>query len=253
LDKPSNMPEPPADGGARDDADATVTAGQEPAPTYPPAYYPPAYYWPSPYARPARPPVDPATVYKPGIWFYLVSVLVVAAGLFAASLPGSSQGPGFVWLAGFLLAFVWFVAFIITANDTRLRIPGRSWARWAGIPALGVLFVAIVSTNIPVGVRFDLSRSSLDQAAASARAGDAPGAGWIGLIPVDGVHAYRDGVVTVEVSGGNGCGYANFSGTWPNNFDQWSGVWTDEGEGYPEVHLSGDWWTWCSYAFDYSD
>jgi hypothetical protein len=254
LDNPSSSAAGPGDVES-----SSAGSVQPPVPAEPPrswnatapvATYPAAYGWPEPYARRPRPPIDPAKVYRPGVWFYLVAGLVVLVGLYSASLPGESGGAGFVWLAGMVLAFVWFVGFIIAANDTRLQIPGRTWARWAGIPALGVLFVGLASTNVPVALRFDLSRSQLDQAAASARSGNAPGPGWIGLVPVDAVQAYPDGVVVVEVSAAGGCGFANFSGPWPTSLDPWSPTFND-GEGQPIDHLSGDWYTWCRYdAFD---
>jgi hypothetical protein len=206
---------------------------------------PQAYGWVPPYSPwPAqRPRPAPESVYRPGVWFYLISIAVVVVGLVSASLP-SPAVDGYIWLAGAVLAFVWFIAFIIAANDTRLAISSRAWARWAGIPALGILFVAVASSGVPTAVRFELSRSNLDAAAVSARAGHPQAPGWIGLMPVDNISVYPDGVVTFEVSGTSGCGLANFSGDWPDDS-------SDAGEGYPMTRLSSNWWTWCGYgSFD---
>jgi hypothetical protein len=200
-------------------------------------FEPGARWWPNPWVAP-RPRPDPSTVYKPGIWFYLISVVVVLIGIYDSSLPGGTGISVAVWLAGWIMAMVWFVAFVIGANESRLSIGSRTWARWVGIPAIGVLFVAMVSTNVPTSTRFQLSRPSLDAAASDARAGHSPSSGWIGLMPVDEIDVYPDGVVTFTVSGGNQCGFANFTGAWPNG--NWEGT-----EGGPITKLATNWWTWC--------
>ena len=141
-----------------------------------------------------------------------------------------------VWLAGIVLAVVWIVAFAVCANDTELVVSRRVWARWAGIPMLGVLFVAVVASSLPGDLRFSASQSQLDSAATAARDGRAPSAGWLGLMPISHIHAYPDGVVTFEVDH-SGCGFVDVPNGWSaKGYDEW---------GWPDRQLTDTWWTWC--------
>ena len=181
---------------------------------------------------------DPEKVFHPGPVFYLVSVVVVGLGLYENSLPGEAS-LGYVWLAGAVLAFVWFVAFVIAASDSRLLIRRRTWANWAGIPALGVLFVALVSSNLPVDARFRVSQNQIESAAEATIDGNVPAAGWIGLIPVTRITTYPDGLVVFEVEGATTCGFARTPSVWQTT------DWSSSTEGYSVHHVTGNWWTWC--------
>jgi hypothetical protein len=245
-------PETPAESaapetGPANDAQRPGTAAAPPRPTnpYPGWAYPSTLTWPYPWVVAPRPRPDPATVYKPGIWFYLIALAVVAIGLYDSSIPGGiGVGPA-IWLAGGLMALIWIVAFIICAGESRLSVGKKAWARWIGIPMLGVLFVGLVSANVPTSLRFQMSRADLDRAAASARAGNVPSAGWIGLLPVDEVVVSDGGAVTFRTSGNSRCGLVSVPGRMQ--------TWQQAGDtGYVIDQLSTNWWTWCEGEF-YSD
>jgi hypothetical protein len=186
-------------------------------------------------------------VYRPGLGMYGVAVLIVATGLYGASLPGTSWILPTAYLAGLVVAGVWVVGFILAAQDSRLAISRGHWLRWTGIPTLGIMLFGIVLSGAPSQTRFDLSRQALDRAASDARAGLAPGRGWIGLMPVDSVAAYPDGVVTVTVSGTGECGFANLPGAWRAD------MFAAAGEGNPTTEVAPGWWGWCRYAYPLGD
>jgi hypothetical protein len=193
TETPSPLPSP-ADGAGQS---STSPTGQQPDGSRLPLPPPPTYgwggWWPQPPAGygwgggwpPARPPRGPLLKpgFAPGPVFIGLIAVVMTLGLLASSDPGNL----FLMLSvaiGLTIGFVWLVAFIIGSQDTRLIISRRAWARWALPPVIFFVAVALMVSGIPTTARFELSRSSLDQAVASAQAGNRVGSGWVGLIDV---------------------------------------------------------------------
>jgi hypothetical protein len=92
-------------------------------------------------------------------------------------------------------------------------------------------------------VRFELSRSALDAAAARVEAGNPPGPGWIGLMPVESVRTEADGSTLFVVSQirpplGGVCGLAHNDVREP--FDPNGSV----------ARIADGWWIWCDYPVD---
>jgi hypothetical protein len=122
-------------------------------------------------------------------------------------------------------------------------MPRAAWARWLGIPALVLLTWGLVQSDLPMAVRFELSRSQLEQAAARAERGMQAEAGWVGLIRVEAVRVTNG--TTVFVLNGNergvsgGCGLAYAAGRDPGLGSWRVQPWlvTDYGHG---------WQYWCN-------
>jgi len=237
-----------------------VDAGQSPAPTAgqeagaaspppPPSGYgwggpwpPPPYggwggYWPPP--RPPRGPLlKPG--FAPGPVFIGLVAAVMTIGVLASSDPDA-------WLAvlsvmvGLNFGFVWIVAFIIGSQDTRLIISRRAWARWALPPLVFFVSVALIASGLPRDARFEMSRSALDHAAASAQAGTQYGSGWIGFIQVRDVRLDGDTTFfdTSASESGDGCAFVRF-GTGTNAMSSWLG------DSYNTHDYGGGWWYGCT-------
>ena len=186
------------------------SAGQEAGAASPPP--PPGYGWgracpPLPFYEGwggnwPPPPVGRGPLLKPGfapgpIFIGLVAVLM---GLAIVLSSGPKSDLAFLAVGvGMNLGLVWVVAFIIGAQDTRLVISRRAWARWALPPAIFFVSVALMISGVPTTARFELSRSALDQAATRAQSGTQYGSGWIGLIEVKDVRV-ANGTTVVDVS-----------------------------------------------------
>jgi hypothetical protein len=103
----------------------------------------------------------------------------------AASTPG---GDFFALLAalmlGALVAFGWTVGFGVSAIVRRLRFGRAGWARWLGIPVMGLLAFALAGSPLPLWARFQASRSAFEDAVARIYAGQSLEPGWIGLYDV---------------------------------------------------------------------
>jgi hypothetical protein len=204
--------------------------------------------WPTPYAwgysKPPRPPVLGPT-YVPGPIFDAMLVIVLFVGLAASSQPSLGFLAAIMVFAALNIGVVWLIAFIIAANDTRLKISRVAWARWAGPPVAFFLAVTLMMSGLPGTVRFEYSRPALEQAATNAQAGAHYGDGWIGLTLVHDVRV--NGAVTLflmDSDWSGGCTLA-YSPADNADLDTWrSNSWqvTDYGHG---------WWYGCAgYASD---
>ena len=232
---------------ATEEPSATTHPAQGSAESRPAEGQPPgAYPYPYPYPAPVPVPV-PGKPFVPGWGLYAFTLSSLAAGLDGASIPGWNFGlVALAFLACLVIGFTWMVAFAVAGGETRLRINRITWARWAGIPILGLVTLGLIMFNVPGTVRFSVSRPALQHAADEAQAGRAPGSGWIGLYLVDAVHAYPDGVTTFQVSGARGCGYAYDS---KDTLSLDSGS-ESEDEGYPMSEVAPRWWYWCPDGWD---
>jgi hypothetical protein len=172
-----------------------------------------------------------------------LTAVVMLLGVLASS---ESSFVARLWLpilsvfAGLNIGFVWLVAFSLVALNTRLLISRREWARWASPPAIFFLAVALMFSGLPKVGRFELSRGSLDHAAASARAGNHLGSGWIGLIDVYDVRVFGDATFfdTSTPESGEGCAFVNFAGGQPIN-------WNPDTAWNPR-DFGGGWWYGCT-------
>jgi len=119
----------------------------------------------------------------PGAWFHGIAGLLALAS--SVGLFEGADGPElFAWLA---MGAVWFGRFgtwlsILTtalarAADERARLDPRATAgalRWLGAPALVALTFAAREHDVPLRVRFFLSRGALEELAAD----EAPQGPW---------------------------------------------------------------------------
>jgi hypothetical protein len=181
--------------------------------------------------------------FVPGPIFYVLTVLVLVL-LVIGSQPEVRDYP-FAYLlpVGLLIGLAWGICFALEATDTRLRIPFRRWASWIGIPAIALVALALTWSNLPMTGRFEISRSSLEQAAAHAESGAEYRPGWIGLMHVQSVNVTGETTLFVlsgdETSGAGGCGLAYANGSAPD-MDSW------EVEPWLVVDYGHGWRYWCN-------
>lgn len=166
---------------------------------------------------------------------YLATAAVLYLGVGGSSLPGWNLG---MVMSGFMLgggiAAGWGICFIAAALNARTRMSKPALARWLGIPALGLVCLALMLSGVPATVRFELSRSALDQAAARVEAGETVEPGWIGLIPIDSVEV--DGTETyLWVAGSGGFGQCMLVHARDTARPDWGGA----------HDLGGNWWLAC--------
>jgi len=124
------------------------------------------------------------------------------------------------------------------SDSARPPMPG-SWARrCAGAAAVGTVGPTsadeFIGTSMPLRLRFELSRSAFQAAAARAAAGDCVQAGRIGLFEIDAVVPLSAGVGFVDNSAGfiDRCGIA-YSATGTPDIDSL------------DVDPGGGWWFAC--------
>lgn len=231
---------------------APPPTGQQSGGPWPPY---PGYGWGNPWA-PANsspwggmwppPPVGPMSGpllkpgFAPGPFFVAVTLAVLGVGV----VGSSGFDPG--WLAfmsvliGLNIGLVWIVAFIVAAQDTRLRISRRTWFRWALPPIIFFTAIALMSSGLPTTARFELSRPALGQAAADAQAGRQQAPGWIGLIDVHGIKVAGNTTLFALSSSdvSNGCSLGYF-GADSRALDSWLGnSWNQRDYGH-------GWWYGC--------
>jgi hypothetical protein len=178
-------------------------------------------------------PTELATGYAPGPIFYVITLVAMCLALGWASLPGSNVLGALVLVSA--PSATWGVRLVVGAVNGPNRMSTPALADWVGIPALGVVCLALIVSGIPAIARFELSRSALDQAAAAAEAGETVSPGWIGLIPIENVVSEGD-ITSFVVAGSDGlCNltHANASAT-----SDWTGG----------QRLGGDWWFACASA-----
>lgn len=169
----------------------------------------------------------------PGRIFCVVAVVLAASVLFADS--------DLNWLLFFALllpcfalAVIWLVRFAATIFWSRLRLPVRTWLRWLGIPAMGLLCAALVVNQAPFRLRFELSRSAFQEATQRVEAGYAIPDGQIGSF-----HSFYN----LELRNGV------FFALDPASFRTYCGP-AYSREGQPDIQhviwdLGGGWWWVC--------
>jgi hypothetical protein len=146
--------------------------------------------WPAPGAypqaapRPLQPPFSLRPPYFPGFISIGLTAIVMVIGILGSTGPDLDTLGWIAILAGLNIGFVWIVTLIVSAQDTRLRFDRRTWARWACQPVIFFVAIAIMTSGVPASLRFEASRSALEQAAARAQAGNLSEPGLVGLIQV---------------------------------------------------------------------
>jgi hypothetical protein len=184
--------------------------------------------------------------FVPGPIFYAITILVLGM-LVVASQPDLSGMSGTAVVVGLTagagIALVWGICFALEMQATQLRMPTRTWASWLGVPVVALLALALSWSNLPMTARFEMSRSSLEEAAARAEAGATVGPGWIGLVHVEGV-AVTDGT-TVFVLYGDGIGLEGCGLAYAHGRDPGMNSW--ESQPWLVVDYGHGWWYECNY------
>jgi hypothetical protein len=124
-------------------------------------------------------------------------------------------------LLGLNIGFVWIIALIVAAQDTRLRFDRRTWARWASQPAAFFIALAVMTSGVPSATRFELSRQALETAAGHVQAGGTIEPGLIGLVQVYGISTDGDITLFEITSDTNGCDLA-YAGADTTRLAKWA-------------------------------
>jgi hypothetical protein len=198
--------------------------------------------WPPPPQAPPTGGPHLKSHFVPGPIFIGLTAVVMTLGVLASSESSFVAGfwlPALSVFAGLNIGLVWAIAFGLVALNTRLLVSRREWARWASPPAIFFFAVALMLSGVPGVARFELSRGQLDQAAASAQAGNRVGSGWIGLINVYDVRVFGDTTYfdTSTPASGEGCAFVKFAGS-PSN-------WSPDAAWNPHT-FGGGWWYGCT-------
>jgi hypothetical protein len=159
----------------------------------------------------AIPSPDPAGFFSqpPGWPVHLASVVTMVGFLDTFSAPGGfimSGGVDFLLLS-LLLCAIWIVRAVIFTiiNRTRKRL-GRSlkigWRRWITVPLIVLLTFSLIAFDVPVRLRFRVSRNAMtllaQQAAAKGPLPMAPN--WAGS-PIHRAGAFNVTIMQVTPAG----------------------------------------------------
>jgi hypothetical protein len=162
---------------------------------------------------------------------YLLTLPTLAVGLCAVSTPGALLMPLLAAFGTcvFVIAPAWLVmAMFIVFGHVRLGRIGS--AEWLAIPVLGLLCAALIWSDVPLRIRFELSRGEFDRAIAT----NARGPQQLGLYSVGTTLDSGDGTIYVWMDEGgflDSCGFAHrVDGAQPATY--W-------------VSLGGGWWYGC--------
>jgi hypothetical protein len=143
----------------------------------------------------------PELVRPPGL--ILLATTGVAVLLTIDADSSRSMGALFLALPMWLLVGVIWVSRFLLMLGGRPWPTGRAWLRWLAIPALALLTFGFVRTDLPMRIRFELSRGAMDQLADDVAAGRVTDhAGLVGLYGVSGLEDW--GSSTRVVVGGLG-------------------------------------------------
>jgi len=135
----------------------------------------------------------PAQAWEPpGRWFYL-SVLVLLLVVAEASSRASWMPFFIAGTIGIIVAALWLFRFVPTLVHRRLRLSGRGWLQWAGIPAILLGTWMLFVSGLAFEVRLALSRAGMEEAASAILTDDEASPGWIGLYPVDRIDRFDGG------------------------------------------------------------
>lgn len=171
----------------------------------------------------------------PGPAFFFVTLVLLGAALYFASLPGD------YFIAFLLFSTIGPLSCLCVVAGVLERKSSASWrtpAGWLGMAAGGFVCLALITVSAPVTARFDLSQPALQQAATRAQTGDTAGGGWIGLMPVESVRREADGTIVFVVSQvrpGGGSGGLVYNGRLDPPLVDPLGL-----------QLAAGWWTFCT-------
>lgn len=186
----------------------------------------------------------------PGWLFHGVLAATLLFLLWASSSPG---GLFFGWFYGlpflWVLGLVWLARSVVYDRSRRKRIASGNPRALLFAPCLVVIAACLVFVNVPLRVRWTVSRPSFQQVVDTA-APAASDEGWhrigglqrLGLYDVTEVYKVRDAVIFYEASGGfiDDTGFACLpSGPFPEL----------ENGGFENPrfdHLDGCWYTWSA-------
>ena len=186
--------------------------------------------WPSPTVSPSQ----ERPVWSPRV---LVSLLVTVPPLLLTIEAASRYSTWSMVLPFFICAGItltWLWLFFGTNGG---RMSRRHLTRWLVIPAILVVTVLVVGSDIPFLVRFAMSRPELDRVAADVMAGGSTDRTSIGLFPVEYVERTTDGMVfSISGSGFLGSSSIEYAPNGPpGDAEDFGGV---------EL-LGGGWWMWA--------
>jgi hypothetical protein len=131
------------------------------------------------------------------------ATLVTAIGLLdAASAPGCFifEFLGFALLS-IVLAGVWLVRLLLALRRNQRAQWRRIWSRWATGPAILAAVFMLMERQIPVRIRFGLSRNQLNRLSKSSLAAGPMMAPYIGGVPIQKAGAFNVAVVQVTSEG----------------------------------------------------
>jgi hypothetical protein len=178
-------------------------------------------------ARPLAPPSWP-------LW--VVIALAMTCIALVHSAPWSED-----WLLALALGFfgwavagtIWLVKLGVNVTSGAAETVRRDWPKWLLPLVVGVAGLVFAVSPAPFMVRFELSKPTLERAAAQVRSGAIQAGASVDLGLCDGwVGSYEGGYVSFGL--GDGVGIAEFSaGATPigDTHERWS-------------HIDGDWWMW---------
>jgi hypothetical protein len=172
-----------------------------------------------------------------GIELVLLGVVFVAA-----SIPGSNFGLLAVGVLGCVaFGLAWIVLFLWQLSIHEPDRSRRETAAWLVMPLIGFLGVAVVANDIPLRVRFELSRDAFEAAAAAPLPGpaDASSVRQVGLYQVEPIDEPGARFFLVPEGGLlNAYGFAFIT----------SGATDVERDGCR--HLDGPWWVCVEFSSD---
>lgn len=136
-----------------------------------------------------------------------VAIAAILYQLWQARLPGGHSPDGLSIVVLIVVVSAWIIragAMAIFAMIHR-ELPLRTraaWVSWLLLPVCTAAGALVLQTGAPLNLGFLLSRSALDHAARSARAGHEPPGGWYGVYLVDEV-TLQQGAVLFRIEHGH--------------------------------------------------
>jgi hypothetical protein len=186
-------------------------------------------------------PIDQVLVADRPVWSprALVSLLVTVPPLLL-TIEAASRYSYLSMILPFLICagitFTWLGFFFGALWTNGGRMPRRDLMRWLVIPAVLILTVLAVGSDLPFLARFTLSRAELDRVAADVMAGGPTDRTTIGLFSVEDVELTTSGMDFII--GGSG-----FFGGVRLAFSP-NGPPTDTDELIDVEPIGAGWWTW---------
>jgi hypothetical protein len=139
---------------------------------------------------------------------HLAAIIAMAGILDACSAPGFFTFEALCFaLLWFFLCSVWLLRLVlfIVLNRRRGRLRQSlrlGWRRWAAGPVIALVTVSLIALQVPMRLRFAVSRAALNQLAQQAvAAGTKPLRGDWGIMQVQGAGAFDVAVMQVTSAG----------------------------------------------------